>query len=94
MRNVFSGYFLAVALTGTAIVPAIAEPRDPSELSGFSDAIRSASEARRGELPPSPFVEGPLMEGRNATVSQPSATINVEPYIARTIERSQRGGSN
>lgn len=94
MRNMSSIYILAAALTGAAILPAAAEPRDPSELSGFSEAIRSASEARRGELPPSPFMEGSVVEGRNATVSQPSATTNVEPYIARTIERSQRGGSN
>lgn len=89
MRTMFSAYILAAALTCLTLGSANAEPRDPSELSGFSEAIRSASQAQRGELPP-----GPVMEGRNAAVSQPSATTNVEPYIARTIERSQRGGSN
>ncbi len=89
MRAMFSGSILAVLLTGAAIVPATAEPRDPSELAGFSQAIRSAAQAQRGELPP-----GPVLEGRNAVVRKPSATTNVEPYIARTIERSARGGSN
>ncbi|MPT24430.1 hypothetical protein [Ancylobacter polymorphus] len=63
---------------------ALADGRDPAEKAGYDAAVRSSSEARANG-----GVAGPVIEGRNAYVQQPS-TQNVEPYIQRQIEQNAR----
>lgn len=63
---------------------ALADGRDPVEKAGYDAAVRSSSEARTNG-----GATAPVVEGRNAYVSEPS-TQNVEPYIQRQIEQNTR----
>ncbi|GLK82438.1 hypothetical protein [Ancylobacter defluvii] len=87
MRLYTTRALTALLLTAAALAPAHAEPRDPSDAEGYAEALRSAHQARRGELPAS----------SKKTAAQPfrytntPSTVGVEPYIARTIERNARG---
>ncbi|MDR6955164.1 hypothetical protein J2X65_004543 [Ancylobacter sp. 3268] len=77
----------ALLLGATALAPAHAEPRDPSDAEGYAEALRSAHQARRGDLPASAKPGA----GQPFRYTNTPSTIGVEPYIARTIERNARG---
>lgn len=75
----------AAGIANTALIgTALAEGRDPAEKAGYEAALRSA-----GEAAPHLGYRAQVIEGRNAYVQAPS-TMNVEPYIQRSIEQNAR----
>ena len=82
-KMLFTATILSVSAAGL-VNSALADGRDPAEKAGHESAVRSANEARA-----TGSVAAPIVEGRNAYVGT-SSTMNVEPYIQRSIEQNAR----